>query len=428
MEGEMARWTVVRAIVIACCAIAGCGGAPDAVDRTVASAAVVRGAAQLADAAVGPRARAVPGAILATAEGGLAQVELDSGARLLVGESARVTIASQDAVAIEAGRVYAEAHAGDAVLVDVAGASLRVADASVSIDGARAYVVRGEVSWRSGEERGVARAGEELDLASKTITPAVLWTDWTGGLVHPGPESETVAPGMGVLEARVPDEVGQARWALTIRRLDVRVEIEGDLAITEVEEEFFNPASETVEGLYRVSVPEHAVLQRFAVDREGQMVEGYVREQQMARAAYEAQVYRGSTDDPALLEWDAPGRYRARIYPIAPGEVRRIAIRYAEWLSRAQEGGPRLYRYPIAGGGRARKGQGMSCVAAVPRAGATRVRAGMGATIERDSVVLRRSDFRPRSDLWLELEGEPRGQRAYRAAHEPPPRAPGSRA
>lgn len=77
----------------------------------------------------------------------------------------------------------------------------------------------------------------------------------------------------------MPDEIGVARWALTIRRVDVRVRIQGDLAITDVEQEFFNPASETVEGLYRVRVPEGAVLQRFAVDREGTMVEGYVREQ-----------------------------------------------------------------------------------------------------------------------------------------------------
>ena len=133
------------------------------------------------------------------------------------------------------------------------------------------------------------------------------------------------------------------------------------------------------------------------------MVEGYVREQQQARAAYEAQVYRGSTDDPALLEWDAAGRYRARIYPIAPGEIRKISIRYAEWLGRAREGAPRLYRYPMAAGPGAPHVQEMSFVADVGHANADRVRAGMGALVEGNTVVLRRSDFRPRSDLWLEL-------------------------
>jgi hypothetical protein len=195
-----------------------------------------------------------------------------------------------------------------------------------------------------------------------------------------------------------------------------------------VQQVFFNPASETVEGLYRVRVPEGAVLERFAVDRNGELVEGYVREQAQARAAYEAQVYRGSTLDPALLEWDAPGSYRARIYPIGAGEVRRIAIRYAEWLPRAYEGGPLFYRYPMAGGAGAPHVGEFAFVADVSRADATRIRAGLGATVEADRVELRRSDFSPRADLWMELV--PRAadaQRAYRAPHLPPSRAPGSR-
>src|SRR5690606_36962384 len=128
----------------------------------------------------------------------------------------------------------------------------------------------------------------------------------------PGVENESA---IGALTGRIPDEVGLARWPLVVRRMDVNVRVVGDLAITEIEQEYFNPASEVVEGLYRLRVPEGAVLQRFAVDRDGRLVDGYVREKQQAEAAYEAQVYRGSTLDPALLEWIAPGEYQARIYP-----------------------------------------------------------------------------------------------------------------
>lgn len=428
------------ALGIASAAIAACGGAPGSVDETVATVSTVRGEARVGDDVAGPRARVTPGSAVSGGEASRARISLDSGPSLLLDQRSSVTVDAADAITATAGRVYVDAHAGDSLSIAIGDATLRAADASLSIaiaegGAARAYVVRGEVSYRRGAHRGVARAGEELALgadssAAPTIAPATLWSDWTGGLVRPGPDDESVSPGMGALEARVPDEIGMARWALTIRRLDVRVRIEGDLAVTEVEQEFFNPASETVEGLYRVRVPEGAVLQRFAVDRNGTMVEGYVREQQQARAAYEAQVYRGSTDDPALLEWDAPGRYRARIYPIAAGEVRRIAIRYAEWLGPARDGGPRLYRYPMGAGERAPHVQEMSFVADLARAGAARVRAGMGAVVEGDSVVLRRSDFRPRADLWLELfdaDGTARAQHAYRAAHEAPPRAPGSR-
>ncbi|MFZ9633095.1 MAG: VIT domain-containing protein, partial [Alphaproteobacteria bacterium] len=63
-------------------------------------------------------------------------------------------------------------------------------------------------------------------------------------------------------EARL--SIAEGRIEDRFRAVAVSTEIVGDLAITTVEEEFFNPASDTLEGLYRVSVPENAVLERFA--------------------------------------------------------------------------------------------------------------------------------------------------------------------
>jgi len=358
----------------------------------------IRGGFRLDEEAGAPLVRVPLGGTLEVAAASLAELVLDAGPRLLLDAEAGLVVAEPDEVALSAGRVFCDAAAGDVLAVTVPGGALSLTDAAVSavLEGGtlRAYVVRGEASYRAGERRGVVRAGEELTLGAEgaSVAPRALWDDWTGGLVAAGPEGAAApgmglleargaegasvapralwddwtgglvaagpegaaAPGMGLLEARVPGEVGLSRWPLVMRRLEVNVRVEGHLAITEVTQEFFNPASDTVEGLYRVRVPEGAVLQRFAVDRNGALVDGYVREEAAARAAYEARVYRGSTEDPALLEWDAPGRYRARIYPIAPGERRRIAIRYAEWLAPSREGGPLLYRYPLGGaGGRA---------------------------------------------------------------------------
>ena len=415
---------------------AACGGSAASLDHTAATATAVRGGLTVDGADAAPLARVPVGTTVAVGEAGLTDMSLDSGPRLLLDGGAQVRLLDEDAIELLAGRTYLDVLSGDALEVTTPGGTMALADASVSavIDGGstRLYVVRGELSWRAGERRGFARAGEELVLngSDGALSPATLWDDWTGGLVQPGPAGAAIAPGLGMLEARVPDEIGMARWPLVIRRLEVSVRIEGPLAITEVTEEFFNPASDTVEGLYRVSVPEGAVLQRFAVDRNGVLVDGYVREQAAARAAYEALVYRGSTEDPALLEWDAPGSYRARIYPIAPGESRRIAIRYAEWLTPAREGGPLLYRYPMSGGGGGvgapRIGE-LAFIAELSSAGAARVRAGLGATVEHGRVELRRSDFRPRADLWLELFADDTTLHGYHAPHSAPERAPNSR-
>jgi Ca-activated chloride channel family protein len=433
---------------LALCAVspvsgAGCGGASTVAEPeagTLATLTPVRGSAAVEDAPVMGAGRVPHGAsvsVEAAAEGrggGLARLVLDAGPSFLLDAGARLLANDVATVQLETGRVLATAADGEPLALEGAGGSVRLSDATVSATASQAglelYVVRGEASYvAAGGERGVARAGELLTLPASgapSVRAQTLFEDWTGGLFTTGP-GESFAPGMGVLEARVPDEIGQARWPLSIRRLDVSVQIVGELAVTEVEEEFFNPASETVEGLYRIRVPEGAVLQRFAVDRNGQMVDGFVREEAQARAAYEAQVYRGSTDDPALLSWDAPGSYRARIYPIAPGEVRRIAVRYAEWLRPTAEGGPRLYRYPMGEGGRAPHVQELSFRADVSRAEVTAVRAGMGATVEPGRVELRRSDFRPRADLYIELTPREPAQHAFRGEHRPPRRAPGSR-
>lgn len=412
-------------------ALSGCvGSIGEDVGATLASVASIRGRATVDGAAVTRFARAGRDDALRVESGGLARVTLDDGGDLLVDGGARLVPTGDASLKLEAGRVYARARGRSPLVVETPQGTLRLsaAEASLELAGAATvvHVIRGEVAYVARGARGVARAGEELRLEGGRATERAeqLWADWTGGLAEPGPRASRAAEGVGVLEGRVPDAIGEARWPLVIRDMRVTVRVVGDLAITEVEQVFFNPASETVEGIYRIAVPDEAVLHRFAVDRNGRMVDGYVREKQQAARAYEAQVYRGSTLDPALLEWDAPGRYRARIYPIQAGESRRIAIRYSEWLSRTTPEGPRVYRYRMAGSDDLPPIQELALVAELGGSNATAVRAGHGARVDGDRVVLRRSDFQPRAYFVLELEGEGTSTYAYRADHSPPPRDP----
>ncbi|MFK7985117.1 MAG: TonB family protein [Sandaracinaceae bacterium] len=427
MRGSWALGAVLTGAVLAAC-----GGGVEEVDDTVATITPIRGRAEIGETTAAVVARATSGETVRTDAEGLSRLVLDPGPHLLLDHNTAVELGGSGSVMLSEGRVFVEVDAGESLSLSSAGGSVRASGAAFDVrreaDSTVYYVVRGEVSYThvASGTRGILGAGQRLELGEEpAITPATLWRDWTGGLARPGPGGDGGPAGVGALEARVPGETGQARWPLVIRRLDVRVSIDRDLAITEVDQVFFNPASETVEGLYRIRVPEGAVLQRFAVDRADRMVDGYVRERAMARAAYDRQVYRGSTEDPALLEWDAPGRYRARIYPIGAGETRRIVIRYAEWLRPPAGGEARMYRYPMGGGARAPHIQELSLSVDVEASGAQRVRAGMGALVEEGAVRIRRSDFRPRADFWLELVGTDAQQaRAWTAPHRPPPRAP----
>jgi tetratricopeptide (TPR) repeat protein/outer membrane biosynthesis protein TonB len=429
----MTRHAVHTALLAWAACLAAC--TPDAdLTHTVATVEPIRGAVARDTGDAPPLARTSAGARLRTTEGGLARLRLDLGPALLLDGATDATVADADTIRLDAGRLFAEVEPGPRLRIETAEAALRVADASLSVrrvDGrTEAHVVRGEVSFsRVGDagEQGLVRAGETLTVPATgavNVAPTALYRDWTGGLARPGP-AEVDVEGIGTLAARVPDAVGEARWPLVSRRMNVRVVVEGDLAVTEVDQLFFNPASETVEGTYRLRVPEGAVLSRFAVDRGGRLVDGYIRERARARQAYEQRVYRGSTEDPALLEWRGAGHYEARIYPIEAGATRRIVIQYAQWLRPAGPGAPRLYRFRMGGGGDVPQIQEFFLDADLSASGATTITAGLGATVEGQTVRIRRSDFRPRSDFWLELTGEEAmAPRVWVAPHTAPRRDP----
>lgn len=427
-----------RAFGVALCLVVlnGCGARVVPAESTAASLEVIRGDIKVDEQPVRDRMRVALGETVHVGADSLARLVLDNGAELLLDRNTDVQLEDEsDTVRITQGRVFADARRATSVHLISPDGSWLVRDASLSAQVASgtasaAYVINGEVAWTGRQNaHGTARAGEEIRTASASTSPATLWSDWTGGLARSGPTLNASAAGIGQLEARLPDAVGQARWPLAMRRLQVRVKIEGDLATTDVEQEFFNPASEVVEGLYRVSIPEGALLQRFAVDRNGALVDGYIRERERARADYQAQVYRGSVDDPALLEWDADGIYHARLYPIPAGATRRIVVRYTEWLSRASDASTRLYRFRMAPGhgGESQSIQEFSLEADFSEAGENvHVRAGMNATLEAQKVVLRASDFKPEADFWIELHDEAQTHplSAYRARYQPPSTAP----
>ena len=114
--------------------------------------------------------------------------------------------------------------------------------------------------------------------------------------------------------------------------------------------------------------------------------------------------------------------YRARLYPIGPGETRRVVVRYAEWLDRTGATGQRrLYVYPMAADGSEDSlphVEELKVSFDLERASAREVRVGMAGVRSGNTLVVRAHDFVPRADLALELLDEGvKEQRAYRAKH-----------
>jgi len=130
---------------------------------------------------------------------------------------------------------------------------------------------------------------------------------------------------------------------LVIRYHHVTISIQDQLAVTHVDQVFYNPNDWTIEGMYIFPIPDDAAVSGFTLWVDGKPVEGQVLDAAQARQTYEQIV--ASMRDPALLEYIGRGAVQARIFPIAPQGERRIELEYTQALP--AEGGLVRYIYPL---------------------------------------------------------------------------------
>ncbi len=360
-------------------------------------------------------------------EGALGWMRRDGGATWLVSGPSTLRL-DEKKTELRGGRAFVDTEEGQPTVVVTPSGEVELSGARASIEvlkeRATVYLLRGSARGATGSR---AEAGEMLTLSEKEVkkTSVVSFQDWTGGLATADPSAAPAPFGIGTVGARKPGEKGKPRASLVIERLDVNVTIDHDLAFTEVDQTFVNPSSETVEGVFRFRTPLDATLSQFGVDREGRLVWGRVKESRSAQQVYESHVYEGSTEDPALLAWESPGVYSARLYPIFKGAQRRVVTRYAQWLDRQGERGERrLYVYPMAAEGAKNslpRIEEMTVKIDVSRAGARTIRTGMGGVRRGDEIIVQAFDFVPRADLAVELFDEGGTELAgFRAPHALP--------
>ena len=138
------------------------------------------------------------------------------------------------------------------------------------------------------------------------------------------------------------------RWGPTFQvervRSDVRVTIDDEsrVARVEVEEVFRNRSHGLAEGDYLYPIPASAVFTNFSLFMGDQELKGEVLSAEEARKIYEEIVRRKK--DPALIELVGHGVLRARVFPIEPGDSRRVILRYTQVLGR--DGDTLRLRYP----------------------------------------------------------------------------------
>ena len=124
----------------------------------------------------------------------------------------------------------------------------------------------------------------------------------------------------------------------------VDVKIDGQVAITSIDQEFYNPNDQRLEGIYMFPVPKGAHIDKFSMEIGGKMVDAELLRADKARQIYEDIVRK--MRDPALLEYAGRDLFKVRIFPIEPRSRKPIKITYTELLP--SDAGTVTYSYPLS--------------------------------------------------------------------------------
>lgn len=122
---------------------------------------------------------------------------------------------------------------------------------------------------------------------------------------------------------------------LRLLKLRARGVVRGPLSFTELRLTFENPSDRTLEGRFRVVLPQGAAVSRFAMRQGERWQEAEVVELQKARAAYEDFLHR--RQDPALLEKGAGNEFTARVFPIPARGTKELIVSYSSERARSGE-------------------------------------------------------------------------------------------
>src|SRR4051812_43712717 len=169
----------------------------------------------------------------------------------------------------------------------------------------------------------------------------LLWIS----LVFAGPIATTFADGFIIVERPMPVPPGHFVFApLEVTNHHVDVKIDRQVAVTSIDQEFYNPNDQRLEGLYIFPVPKGAHIDKFSMEIGGKSVDAELLPADKARGIYEDIVRK--MRDPALLEYAGRDLFKVRIFPIEPRSRKPIKISYTDLLR--SDAGMVTYLYPLS--------------------------------------------------------------------------------
>src|SRR5881397_1475996 len=130
---------------------------------------------------------------------------------------------------------------------------------------------------------------------------------------------------------------------LEVTKHQASVRIIDQIAVTSIEQEFYNPNPQRMEGTFLFPVPKGAQIKKFTMEIDGKPVEAELMTADKARGIYEDIVRK--LRDPALLEYSSQDVFKVRIFPIEPRSKKRVSLSYTQLLK--SDSGLISYSYPL---------------------------------------------------------------------------------
>ncbi len=143
-------------------------------------------------------------------------------------------------------------------------------------------------------------------------------------------------------EVRMPN-VRPVPWNVVRVATTIRATVEGRVARIEVEEQFRNNGGGIAEGTYHYPLAGEAVFQSLSLWMGETEMRGELMDAAKARGIYEEIVRRRR--DPALVTLAGHQLMRAQVFPIQPGETRKVVLRFTQLLDK--QGDALRWRYAL---------------------------------------------------------------------------------
>ncbi len=128
-----------------------------------------------------------------------------------------------------------------------------------------------------------------------------------------------------------------------IRSHRVTVTIDNQVAVTKVEQVFVNESQRPAEGTYLFPLPVGAAVSNLVMYINGVPIQAQILDAKQAQAIYTETVRR--LRDPALLQYIGRSAIQANVFPIPPGEQRKLEFTYSQVV--AADNGLINYTYPL---------------------------------------------------------------------------------